>query len=330
MSHIEIKNLCKFFEKKKVLQDLNLTLLKNTIYGIVGPSGAGKSTLLRCLTGLETPCSGSILFDKERHSSFQLAALRKNMGVVFQHFELFSSRSVFDNIAYPLEIRQVPLHQRQERVHELLNLVKLKEKAHCFPCHLSGGEKQRVGIARALAHKPSLLLCDEPTSALDFKTANEILALLKELNETLGLTVLMITHQIEAVKQICHRVGVLAEGKIVEEGEVKELFLRPKLKLTRQLFQLHSIEIPTELLALNNGCKKLVQLSFEGEQAKRAVISDLIKTFDVEINILEGKIEKLQQMIVGSLLIELSGAQAQVEKALCYLRSHHLLYREIL
>jgi len=323
---IEIKQLTKNFGKNTALKDLNLSIPEGSIYGIIGLSGAGKSTLLRCLTGLETPSKGAIYLKNQEILPSSLHTLRQEMGMIFQHFQLFSSRNVFNNIAYPLEIRGFSLDKREARVEELIHLVGLDHKKFHFPSQLSGGEKQRVGIARALAHHPSLLLCDEPTSALDAKTTRSILLLLQKLNQELGLTIVMITHQLETIKQICDFVGVLSQGKIIEEGSVKEVFLHPKSTITKQLLHLQSMEIPQDVLARQTDSNRLVKLGFEGEKAKQPVISHLIKKFDLEVNILGGGLEYLQQTLVGSLLVEFSGEVENLEKALLYLKQENVHY----
>lgn len=321
---IEIKDLTKSFGKTHALKNLNLCIPQGCIYGIIGMSGAGKSTLLRCLTGLELATSGSISLDGEEIAAAHFHRLRQQMGMVFQHFQLFSSRSVRKNIAYPLEIRGIPAAQQQTRVDELLSLVGLEHKSEHYPNQLSGGEKQRVGIARALAHHPSLLLCDEPTSALDAKTAHSILQLLQTLNQQLGLTIILITHQLEAVKQICQRVAVLSYGEIVEDGTVREIFTRPAHQATRQLLHLGIDQIPAALRGMRDPSKKLVRLGFDGDHAKQPVISRLIKSYAIEVNILGGGLDYLQQTMIGSLFIELSGDPQEIERALIYLNQQQI------
>jgi D-methionine transport system ATP-binding protein len=332
---IEIKNLSKHFSPPKgalspvyALKEIHLEIPRGCIYGIIGMSGAGKSTLLRCLTGLETPSDGTICFEGNEFpyaNGQALEALRKQMGMVFQHFQLFSSRTVAQNIAYPLEIAGVPALQRQQRVEELLPLVGLESKKSHYPSQLSGGEKQRVGIARALASHPRLLLCDEPTSALDPKTTRDLLQLLSTLNQTLGLTIIIITHQLETVKQVCHRVAVLAQGKIVEEGEVKEIFTRPRHSVTQHLLHLSADEVPSDLLQQRQAGKCVVRLGFEGHQAKRPVLSQMIKRYEVEANILSGGLDYLQETIVGHLFVELLGSPDEIERALAFLRSQQII-----
>lgn len=235
---IQVRGLTKIFPSHCALNQVHLDIYQGDIYGIIGMSGAGKSTLMRCLTALERPTSGSIRLEGEEISTKkakELGSIRQSMGMIFQHFYLFSSRTVAQNIAYPLEIQGVPYPQQEKRIQELLALVQLEGKAHLYPAQLSGGEKQRIGIARALATQPRLLFCDEPTSALDPKTARSILQLLFHLNQTLGLTIVLITHQLGAVKMICNRVAVLAEGQVVEEGEVQPIFTHPSHPLTQHL-----------------------------------------------------------------------------------------------
>lgn len=332
---IEIKNLCKKFASPHggspsiyALKDIHLTIPRGSIYGIIGMSGAGKSTLLRCLTGLEIPTEGTISFDGKEFpysNRKELELLRKQMGMVFQHFQLFSSRTVGLNVAYPLEISGVPLAQRQKRVEELLSLVGLQSKKDHYPSQLSGGEKQRVGIARALATHPRLLLCDEPTSALDPKTTRDLLQLLNSLNQQLGITIVIITHQLETVKQACQRVAVLAQGQIVEEGEVKDIFTKPKHPVTQHLLHLDAEQVPSDLLRQQQAGKYLVRLGFEGRQAKQPVISQMIKRYDIEANILSGGLDYLQDTIIGHLFVELSGSSEEIERALAFLRGQHII-----
>ena len=331
---IEINELSKFFRSSQksepayALNKINLKVPRGSIYGIIGMSGAGKSTLLRCLTGLEAPSAGSIFLEGEeltQKKGTELTRIRQQMGMVFQHFQLFSSRTVAENIAYPLEIQGIPSGQQSHRVDELLELIGLKEKKHCYPSHLSGGEKQRVGIARALANGPRLLVCDERTSALDARTTDSILQFLERLNKETGLTIIIITHQLECVKQICHRVAVLSKGEIAEEGEVKQVFTRPQHPATRQLLNFGAGQIPEDLLYERGADRKLIRLGFGGEQAKEPVISQLLKRYDVEINILSGGLDRLQKTIVGNLFVELSGPAKAMEEAMEFLNSKQII-----
>jgi D-methionine transport system ATP-binding protein len=332
---IEMKHLSKKFaflqrESAEIyaLKNIHLEIPRGCIYGIIGMSGAGKSTLLRCLTGLDTPTEGTISFDGKDfpyNDRKALELLRKQMGMVFQHFQLFSSRTVGLNIAYPLEISGVLLAERQKRVEELLNLVGLESKKNHYPSQLSGGEKQRVGIARALASHPRLLLCDEPTSALDPKTTRDLLQLLRSLNQKFGITIIMITHQLEVIKQICQRVAVLAHGEIVEEGEIKQIFTRPQHPVTQHLLHLGQDQVPSDLLKQQQSGKSLIRLGFEGHQAQQPVLSQMLKRYHVEANILSGGLDYLQETIVGHLFIELAGSSEEIERALAFLCHQHIV-----
>lgn len=331
---IKINNLSKLYSLSKngipqnVLNNINLQIPHGCIYGIIGMSGAGKSTLLRCLAGLESFTEGEIIFQENEirfQDSRSLANLRKHVGMIFQHFHLFSSRTVSQNISYPLEIAGQSLIQRQKRIEELLKLVNLETKHAHYPSQLSGGEKQRVAIARALAPQPLLLLCDEPTSALDPKTTFHLLELLKELNQILGLTIIVITHDLETVKQICHRVAVLAHGQIVEEGEVKEIFSRPQHPVTQHLLRLSFEQVPSDLLQQQKEGFILTRLGFEGRQAKEPVLSHMLKRFEVEANILAGGLDCIQDTIIGHLFVELSGKSDELDKALTYLRNQQIV-----
>lgn len=239
---IQIKDLSKIYNTDsgqfKALENINLTIEDGDIFGIIGMSGAGKSTLLRCLNLLERPTSGEIIIDGEEITKFtgsQLLELRRHMGMVFQKFNLLTQRTVRDNVAYPLEICKVPKAEREKRVDELLELVDLSSKADNYPSQLSGGQQQRVSIARALANNPKIILCDEPTSALDSLTTNSLLQLLKSINKKLGVTIVLITHEMSVVRKICNRVAVINDAHIIEEGDVSEVFKNPREKMTKLL-----------------------------------------------------------------------------------------------
>lgn len=332
---IEIKNLTKQFKPPKgqllpheALRNIHLAIPRGSVYGIIGMSGAGKSTLLRCLTGLEIPTSGSISFDGRdfpTDSASSLSALRKQMGMVFQHFQLFSSRTVAGNIAYPLEIAGTSAQVCRQRVDELLPLINLDSKKEHYPSQLSGGEKQRVGIARALAPKPRLLLCDEPTSALDPKTTRDLLQFLVHLNQQLGLTIVIITHQLEVVKQVCGRVAVLAQGEIVEEGKVEDIFTQPKHPATQRLLHLDAGQVPQDLLQKKRPGSCLVRLAFQGHQAKEPVISHMLRRHSIDANILSGGLDYLRDTVVGHLFVELSGSDEAIAGAITFLRSQQII-----
>ena len=326
---LEVKELGKRFRTPEgeieALSKLSLSVKEGAIFGIIGLSGAGKSTLIRCLTHLDIPTSGKIFFADEEVGAMgkeRLRAYRKEVGMIFQQFNLLSSRDVFGNVSFPLEIAGVPEEGRRRRVEELLELVGLNAKGWAHPSQLSGGEKQRVGIARALANYPRMVLSDEATSSLDPKTTREILSLLKSLNHKLKLTILLITHEMDVVKQICSHVAVLGEGRVVESGPVADLFSDPKHPLTKSLLLQTHHELPSHILKAPSEGRKLLRLSFKGEQAKTPVISTMIRTFSVEANILMGWVDALAATIVGTLIIEISGESAKLQEALEYLKEN--------
>jgi D-methionine transport system ATP-binding protein len=301
------------------LNGVNLHVAKGEIFGVLGPSGAGKSTLIRCVNLLEKPTSGSITVNGQEMTALSAAELRQarqHIGMIFQHFNLLSSRTVADNIAFPLEITGVPLEERRERVKELLALVGLEEKSGSYPAQLSGGQKQRVGIARALATQPDVLLCDEATSALDPQNTTAILDLLRDLNRRLGLTILLITHEMNVVKQICDRAAVLEEGKIIEEGTVGELAARAGSMIARALFP--AIEPPP----VRPGTR-VVTITFTGDAADQPILAGLVRQYDLGVNILGGSIQTVGGQRVGKLQVSLEGEQ--IPAALQYLTRQGLL-----
>ncbi len=331
-SQIELKGVSKRYyrQKKKdihALRHVNLKVEKGDIFGIIGMSGSGKSTLLRCLSTLEKPTFGQIFIDGEEMTAFsedQLRPFRQKLGLIFQHFNLFSSRNVMENIAYPMEIARVPKEEQGRRISELVGLVGLEEEKFAYPAQLSGGQKQRVGIARALANEPEILLCDEATSSLDPQTTSEILALIQDLQKKLELTVVLITHEMEVVKEICNKVAVLEHGEVVEMGSVSEVFIMPKHPITKKLVLKTIHEVPTHLLS---GKGTVLHLHFKGRKADQPVITQMVKQFQVDANILLGWIDSLQTVTVGNLIIELSGAA--IDEAIAFLRSQEVIVEEV-
>ncbi len=312
------------------LDEVSLSIDKGEIFGIIGMSGAGKSTLIRSLSRLVTPSSGHIFFSERDIAPLKgedLRQFRRSIGMIFQHFNLFSARTVAENIAYPLEIAGKA--DVGQRVDELLDLVGLKNKKNAYPSQLSGGEKQRVGIARALANHPEVLLCDEATSALDPKTTREILDLLKRINQRLNVTIVLITHEMEVIKRICHRVAVIEKGKIVEEGAVADLFADPSHPTTKHFLQSASHEIPPEFFQGISPRRKLLRLRFKGKAAGEPIISHLVRTFHVDANILLGWIDPLQTTVIGTLIIELVGEPEDLLASLHYLNEKGIHYEEI-
>jgi len=331
---IQLKGVSKSYSSKKghrinALRHVNLSVEKGEICGVIGLSGAGKSTLLRCLATLEKPSLGQILFDGEEISSYsqkQLLKVRQEIGLIFQHFHLFSSRTVEENIAYPMEICEVPKEEQKRRIAHLLPLVGLEDKKGAYPAQLSGGQKQRVGIARALANNPKLLLCDEGTSALDPKTTVEILSLIQDLQKKLGFTVILITHEMEVVKQICHQVAVLDQGELVETGPLSEVFFSPSHPVTKQFVHKTIHEIPTNLLS---GKGKVVHFHFKGESADAPIITQMAKKFGVDANILLGWIDSLQTITIGNLIVELTGESSMIEEALRFVQTKQIKVEEL-
>jgi D-methionine transport system ATP-binding protein len=326
---IEIKGVYKEFKGKsnkvEALKNINMHIEQGDIFGIIGLSGAGKSTLVRCINRLEEPTKGEVYIKGKNIMSLnpaELREMRKKIGMIFQHFNLLNSRTVAENIAYPMEIAKVPKEDREKRIDELLKLVELEEKRDSYPSQLSGGQKQRVGIARALANHPDVLLCDEATSALDPKTTQSILKLLKKINETLGLTIVIITHEMEVIKQICSKVAVMEAGEVVETGPVSKVFAHPTHPTTKSFVQNISHDIPEELLDRIDERRKLFRLSFEGIKTSQPILSKMIKKCGVDANILLGGIDHLQQTFIGSLIIELIGDKEEIKNAVAFLEEN--------
>lgn len=333
---LSVSNLTKRYKvaggEFDAIKNVSFHVAKGEIFGIIGRSGAGKSTLLRCLATLEKPTQGQILFEGQdivQMTESELRFFRQKIGMIFQHFNLLSSRTAAENVAFPLEVQGMGPLQRERRVNEVLKLVGLKHKKTVYPARLSGGQKQRVGIARAIAGHPHVLLCDEATSALDPHTTQEILGLLQELNARFGLTIILITHEMEVVKQICNKVAVMEGGQIVETGSIAEIFADPKHPTTRQFLQKTVHEIPEQFLKSVSPTKTLVRLSFKGKGAAEPVISRIIKQCDVEVNILLGWIESLEGMLIGNLVIEISASESNLKRAFHYLREQQVHYEII-
>jgi D-methionine transport system ATP-binding protein len=330
----DVKHISKSYKhgESPALHEVSLAVEKNDIYGIIGLSGAGKSSLIRCLARLVIPSSGHILFhdqDISQMNDKDLRNYRKKIGMIFQHFNLLSSRTVAGNIAYPLEIANIPKDEQEKRIDELLGLVGLTHKKHVYPSKLSGGEKQRVGIARALANHPEVLLCDEATSALDPQTTREILHLIKNIHNKLGITIILITHEMDVVKQICNKVAVLEKGKIVEQGMVSEVFADPHHSTTKNFLQKSSHDIPAEFLKPSHPNRKLLRLTFKGKSTSEPMISTLVRKFNVDANILMGWVDRLQNVMVGTLIIELTGAPEGIEGGLKFLEDNQVHYEVI-
>ncbi|MDW8801888.1 methionine ABC transporter ATP-binding protein [Clostridium sp. A1-XYC3] len=293
---IEIKDVNKSFSNTKVLKEVSLDIKRGEIVGIVGHSGAGKSTLLRCLNGLESYDSGSIRVmskEIEELSERELRSFRKGLGMIFQSFNLLNRKNVYENVALPLEVWNYSKVEINARVTNLLELVGLKDKMNSMPRDLSGGQKQRVAIARALALQPEILLCDEATSALDPNTTKSILNLIKEINEKLNITVVIVTHQMEVVKQICSKVAIMDKGEIKSLGDAEELFLKPDKHLEKLLGE--------EELLPEEGVN--IRLFFPKEQSQQAIITSMARELNIDFSIVWGKLEKFRDNVLGSLVI---------------------------
>ncbi|WP_439437176.1 methionine ABC transporter ATP-binding protein MetN [Salinivibrio costicola] len=334
---IEISKLNKVFElgerRIHALNDINLFIPKGKVFGVIGASGAGKSTLIRMVNLLERPTSGTVKVggvNLTALSNRDLTQARRQIGMIFQHFNLLSSRSVFDNIALPLELSGASSDAIETRVTELLDLVGLADKRHVYPASLSGGQKQRVAIARALAPSPDVLLCDEATSALDPATTQSILSLLQTINEKLNLTILLITHEMDVVKRICHDVAIIGDGELVESGPVGDIFAHPKSDLAKQFIRSTlDLSVPYDYAqrlkdTYFDGSYPLVRLEFTGATVDDPLISQISRLFDIDISILSSDIDYAGGVKFGLLLAEIMGPKKAVEDAIHYLNQHHV------
>lgn len=334
---IKIKDLSKVYitpgQQVVALDKVSLTVEKGEIFGIIGLSGAGKSTLIRCINMLEQPTGGSIMVDGREITGLSKGELRKarqKIGMIFQHFNLLSSRTVLENIMFPLKIAGVPRLDAEKRALELLDLVGLTDKAGAFPGQLSGGQKQRVGIARALANNPKLLLSDEATSALDPQTTHSILKLLRDINRRLNLTILLITHDMNVIKEVCDRVAVIDNSRIVEVGDVLDVFSSPRTPTSRSFVNsVISREVPGELLHPSPApdgetSSRLIRVSFIGPSAGEPVISSMVHKFGLQVNILYGNVDRIKDTPFGNLALEIMGPPALLQQSLDYLRGRGL------
>jgi D-methionine transport system ATP-binding protein len=308
---IELSQIYKSFAGVPALHDINLFIQEGEIFGIIGKSGAGKSTLLRCINSLERPDQGEVILDGECITYYKPAQLRKVLhktAMIFQHFNLLQSKNVFDNIALPMRIQHMDEKTISIRVEELLNLVELQDKAQAYPSQLSGGQKQRVAIARALSCSPKILLCDEATSALDPETTESILALLKKINNILGITIVLITHEMDVIKRICHRLSVMESGRIIETTSLSGAFINKDSIARGMLYSQLTPRLPaslTDRLATFVTNKPLLRLYFEGKSATVPFISQTSRDLSININILLANIDRFDVITCGVLVIEL-------------------------
>lgn len=319
------------------LEDVHLTINKGDIFGVIGYSGAGKSTLLRLVNVLERPTSGKVLVNGQNLTTISTKKLRseqKKIGMIFQHFHLLNSKTVYDNVAMPLILSKVNKREIDKRVKETLEFVGLSDKTSNYPDELSGGQKQRVGIARALVTNPTILLCDEATSALDPETTISILNLLKEVNETYQITILMITHEMEVIKEICNRVAVMEDGKVVESGAVLDVFTNPQTKTAHNFVKtIVRDEVPAYVFTQLASAKypgRVFQFKFLGANSGKPVISQIAKQFHVEVNVLLANVIELGDVPFGHLLLELVGSDDEIEKALHYAANEEIKIKEVI
>ncbi|AWB35103.1 methionine ABC transporter ATP-binding protein [Orrella marina] len=318
---IQLENIRKSYlsagREVVALSDINLRIEQGEVFGIIGRSGAGKSTLIRLLNLLERPTTGRVILNDQCISELaepQLRVIRQKIGMVFQHFNLLQSRSVLDNVCFPLKLAGMSRQAQKNRALEVLELVGLADHAAKYPRQLSGGQQQRVGIARALANRPDLLLCDEATSALDPETTQSILKLLREINQRLGLTIVLITHSMDVIRQICHRVAVIERGVLVESGDVLEVFLHPKDATTQSLLAQsgNDTEGWRDMVRTTQG--RIMRLSFKGKTATQPLISRLSRELNLDVSILQGSVGQINATPYGQLVIQAEGAPEELAR----------------
>lgn len=337
---IDFQDLRKVYEsggqQVAAINGIDLAIERGEIFGVIGFSGAGKSSLIRCVNLLERPTSGKVIVDGHDLTSLspkEVREVKRNIGMVFQHFNLLNSKTVFANVAMPLTLAKLPKEQIRKRVAELLEFVGLADKADKYPDQLSGGQKQRVGIARALATQPSILLCDEATSALDPQTTSSILQLLKKINAEYNITILIITHEMTVIREICDRVAVIEAGKIIEEGSVFNVFSAPKTQTAQNFVSsVMNDSIPDsvkKLVEKNDGKERIFRINFVGESAGQPLLSRLAKKFDIDINVLFGNITELQGIPFGNLVVEFQGTDQEVQRALMYIHQEKVSIKEV-
>jgi len=326
---IRIEGLDKVFRTKNgditALQNINLSIQEAEIFGIIGLSGAGKSTLVRCINFLERPTAGKVIFDGQDLGALPPAALRsarQSMGMIFQGFNLLMQRTALQNICFPLEIAKTPKKQAEERARELLELVGLADREHSYPAQLSGGQKQRVAIARALATNPKVILCDEATSALDPTNTRAILALLKEINRTLGITIVVITHEMSVIEELCSRVAIIDQSEIAEVGAVEEIFQHPKTPIAKKLI------FPTGAPSQSFGGRRCLRIVFDGNSSFEPIVGNMILECGAAVNIMYADTKDIDGKAFGQMLLQLPDNEAAVRRMLSYLTLHNISYKE--
>ena len=328
---IQFKDISKHFELKgqtvKALDQINLEIPAGCIFGLIGYSGAGKSTLIRLINLLERPSQGQIFINNKDFTSLSASELRQertHIGMIFQHFNLLQTKTVAENIELPLKLLGVSKAERQKRLEELLEFIDLTHKKNAYPDELSGGQKQRVGIARALANHPKILLCDEATSALDPQTTQSVLALLKKINQEQGITIVMVTHEMDVIETVCDYVAVMEQGKVIEMGSTLDIFSQPQHPTTRTFIQT-VLQQQLSVNILNNLENKnhnsIYCLKFLGSSAQETVIQAVIKTFDVSLNILFANMTEINGSVIGQMFIQLLGDASEIQQALQFLQN---------
>ncbi len=327
---IRLRNVGKEFKTANgpvvALDDINLDINRGEIFGIIGLSGAGKSTLVRCINMLETPTSGQVIFEGENlavQNDRQKRMARRSMGMIFQQFNLLAQRNILKNVCFPLEISGVSKQEGRKRAMELLELVGLADRAGAYPAQLSGGQKQRVAIARALATNPKVILCDEATSALDPNTTKSILALLKEINKTMGVTVIVITHEMAVIEAICDRVAIIDQSHIAELGTVSEIFSEPKSRIGRQLILGDAVN------QVKFSDSRQLRIIFDGRESAEPVISNLVLACKVPVNIMYAATKDINGTAMGQMIIQLPEEEADANRVVNYLKSIHVPYEEV-
>lgn len=330
MAAIEVRHLYKRFEQKGVtveaLSDINLTVEQGDIYGIIGMSGAGKSTLVRCLNFLEKPTEGQVLIEGQELGALtekELRGQRSDIAMIFQNFNLLMQRNVLDNICFPLEIAGVKKADARKRAEELLEIVGLSDKAKSYPSQLSGGQKQRVAIARALATNPKILLCDEATSALDPTTTKAILALLKEINQKFKITIVIITHEMAVVEEICNQVAIVDAGKLVETGSATDVFSKPQTEIAKQLVY------KEEANQLEVGGKRYVRVVFDGNSSFEPAIADMILNCRVRVNIMGADMKNIDGKAYGQMILQMPDEDVKAQQAIHYLEERNIIVEEV-
>lgn len=328
---IELQNVCKTFPvtggKVEAVKDVSLKIEKGDIFGIIGLSGAGKSTLVRCMNLLERPTSGKVLFrgvDMASLSKKELLDTRHSISMIFQGFNLLEQRTALKNVCYPMEITGVPKKEAAEKAKRLLELVELSDRLNAYPSQLSGGQKQRVAIARALATDPEVLLCDEATSALDPKTTRSILQLLQDINSNMGVTIIVITHEMKVVEQICNKVAVLDNGSVVETGLVKDIFLSPKSQMAKTLI------LPQSNQITKNMSQRIIRIVFDGQESSEPVISNLSLECHAAVNIMGADTKNIGGKAYGQMLLQLPDDEVSVTRIFKYLEDRKIGFEEVM